>query len=619
MKWHFKPRLPYFVETGVTQRDQFRNDELDLSDAIVREAVQNSLDASLNGKQTRVSFRWLNGDSNLDSQYFGKLFEGQLDHAKFSGLEIDDINFESPSALIIEDFGTHGLTGSTDEWDEDNFSDFWRRHGRSHKSGKSRGRWGLGKLVYSSSSMLSAFFGVTVRQGDSVRHLMGQTVLDLHKYQGKDYPAHAFYSDMAGSTPEEETPIPINDQAFTDEFCDRFRLVREQTPGLSIVIPFPNPDLKPDTMIGVAIFNYFYPIITNQLILDFDGQEITSANIRELAHRHNKSKISDIDQLFDFIEQAHEMPEKDLLVLKDSWLDDTRLDENDFDPDDLSTIRERFAQGEMVGVRLPLEIKKKSDKSVIKTGFSVFVQRPHELSKGQDLYVRGGLTLPGEAKFGERKAFGTMIAEEEAISSFLGDAENPAHTKWIYRAEKLRKNYVAPEKKLRVIRNSVVNFYDLLVQAVEEEDEKALVNFFWADLPEAPGPASDKGTTPPTPDLTIVRKPKLLRLETIEDGFSVRGGPDADLDSFPIQCRIKVAYDIATGNPFRKYDPLDFDFTSKDSPHIAVTKKSVTLLQRKPNELVFEISDPKCQINVTGFDPNRDLQIKLRTLETAEV
>ncbi len=41
MQWHFFPQLARYVETGVTQRDQFRNDEVDLYDTIVREAVQN--------------------------------------------------------------------------------------------------------------------------------------------------------------------------------------------------------------------------------------------------------------------------------------------------------------------------------------------------------------------------------------------------------------------------------------------------------------------------------------------------------------------------------------------------------------------------------------------------
>ena len=143
MKWHFVPQPQNLVETEVTQRDQFRNDEVDLSDTIVREAVQNSLDAAIGDSQVRVNFRWINGSSGLHNGYLQELFDGHLEHAASAGIELDELDFENPSALIIEDFGTRGLTGSVDQKDDDNFTDFWRRHGRSHKTGRSRGRGGL--------------------------------------------------------------------------------------------------------------------------------------------------------------------------------------------------------------------------------------------------------------------------------------------------------------------------------------------------------------------------------------------------------------------------------------------------------------------------------------------
>ena len=78
MKWHFVPQPQNLVETEVTQRDQFRNDEVDLSDTIVREAVQNSLDAAIGDNQVRVNFRWVNGSSGLHNGYLQELFDGHL-------------------------------------------------------------------------------------------------------------------------------------------------------------------------------------------------------------------------------------------------------------------------------------------------------------------------------------------------------------------------------------------------------------------------------------------------------------------------------------------------------------------------------------------------------------
>lgn len=55
MKWRFSPIPSEFVETEITQRDHFNNDEVNLSETIVREAVQNSLDAARD-KTITVSF-----------------------------------------------------------------------------------------------------------------------------------------------------------------------------------------------------------------------------------------------------------------------------------------------------------------------------------------------------------------------------------------------------------------------------------------------------------------------------------------------------------------------------------------------------------------------------------
>lgn len=616
MEWHFFPQLARYVESGVTQRDQFRNDEVDLYDTIVREAVQNSLDATPNGNQTRVSFKWVSAEDGLDPGYVESLFETQIDHARSSGLELDEVNFSYPTALVIEDFGTWGLTGATHTKDEDNFSDFWRRHGKSHKTGTSRGRWGLGKLVYSSSSMLGAFFGLTVRENDSKRYLMGQTVLDLRIHEGKEYPPHAYFSEMQGDDIESQISIPTDNKDYIDTFCSNFQLLRKTEPGLSVVVPFPRKVLQPANMIGVSIVNYFYPILSGQLVLDFDDLTITAGNIRELAHQYAKGRIHDIDPLFDFIEEANKALKNDqVLTLKESWIDDVRLDEGDFEEEDLENIKGAFGEQKLVGIRLPLSIKTKPAKEILETEFFVFVKRPDDIDRGVDLYVRGGLTLPSESKFGERKAFGAMVANDEAISAFLGDAENPAHTKWTFNAEKLRKNYVAPGDRLRVIKNAVINFYDLLIQAEEDIDEKALAKYFFTEEPESLGKSEGKPDSTPdneTPD-DLKPNPRIARLVSIKDGFSIRKGPGAENADYPIRFQVKAAYDTASGNPFKKYNPLDFSFSRKAGLAIGATKDTVKLINGSDNELEFEVSGEQFQVDVTGFDANRDLLIKLKS------
>ena len=102
------------------------------------------------------------------------------------------LDLRQPSFLTIEDFGTTGLIGSYETRDDQNFNDFWRRVGRSHKASNKGGSWGLGKLVFPVSSDIRTFFGLTVRHDDPGRSLlMGQAILAGHKIDGVDHAEHS--------------------------------------------------------------------------------------------------------------------------------------------------------------------------------------------------------------------------------------------------------------------------------------------------------------------------------------------------------------------------------------------------------------------------------------------
>ncbi len=56
MEWYFRDISDDPSEKELTQQDQFNNDEVALAEALVRETIQNSTDASANGGQVRVRF-----------------------------------------------------------------------------------------------------------------------------------------------------------------------------------------------------------------------------------------------------------------------------------------------------------------------------------------------------------------------------------------------------------------------------------------------------------------------------------------------------------------------------------------------------------------------------------
>tara|TARA_B110000503_G_C7162954_1_gene420518 strand:+ start:229 stop:1560 length:1332 start_codon:yes stop_codon:yes gene_type:complete len=439
---------------------------------------------------------------------------------------------------------------------------------------------------------------------------MGQTVLNLRTVGDHQYPPHAFFADIEGEGDiYRELPVPLKDQGLVKAFGAQFSLERGVKTGLSVIIPFPNQNFHLDAMIGVAIVNYFYPLVTGQLVLQFDDVEINSDNIRQLAHEYASDSFQDIDTLFDFIEQSNTTDDDDLLTLRESWADDTKLDADDFEVKDLEIIRDKFVTGKLVGLRLPITLKDKADVEW-KSEFRVFMQRPPELIKGLDLYVRGGLTLPGESKFRERKALGAMIAEHESICSFLGDAENAAHTKWVSNAEKVRRNYRNPQARLQVIKNSVVDLYDLLAEVTEEIDELALISFFWSNEPEGKE-GKRKKKTPVVIPLPPKPRPEYFFISPVEGGFMVRSHKDANPDCFPRTVTINVAYDVASGNPFKKYSPLDFRFDKKGGIGVALTKGGSSVIERKENRIKVLVEKLPFKLMMSGFDPRRDIKVKL--------
>ena len=197
MELRFREIRPDEVEQELTQKDQFNTDTVPLAATLIRELIQNSTDArigSVDGPATiRISFK----SADPAKSEFWRATLGPLEpHLRASEIDVADLDLGLPRFLTIEDFGTTGLTGSFEERDDQNFSDFWRRVGRSHKASNKGGSWGLGKLVFPVSSEIRTFFGLTVRHNDPDRPLlMGQVILTSHRIDGVNRAAHGFFAE----------------------------------------------------------------------------------------------------------------------------------------------------------------------------------------------------------------------------------------------------------------------------------------------------------------------------------------------------------------------------------------------------------------------------------------
>ena len=79
--------------------------------------------------------------------------------------------------------------------------------------------------------------------------------------------------------------------------------------------------------------------------------------------------------------------------------------------------------------------------------------------------------------------------------------------------------------------------------------------------------------------------------------------------------RGEIAYRVRAGNPFRKHSPFDFDLMCEGD--IAVEADGVSLRPTSVNAFELVPSAAKFQISMKGFDPRRDLVVRVLDADDA--
>ncbi len=219
-QWIFRELRRGDKDRQPTQGEFFATDAIrSVAEALVRESIQNSLDAGLKapGEPVLVSFHLGTATTKAARRYF----EDGWKHFSAEGNGLDDVPKQEDACpfLTVEDFGTTGLVGDVSQWRhqpavKNPFYYFFRTEGRSGKGEEDRGRWGIGKYVFPRSSRINAFLALTVRSDDKQRLLMGQAVLKSHVV-GKNY----FTPDGDyGQDGQDGFVLPDDDSGLLDQF-----------------------------------------------------------------------------------------------------------------------------------------------------------------------------------------------------------------------------------------------------------------------------------------------------------------------------------------------------------------------------------------------------------------
>lgn len=621
-QWYFDTYRPQDKRRDPIQGEFFSSETIsDPGRALVREGIQNSLDAAIGNDPVLVRI-YVSGKENArQSRDVDKFFAGGWNHfhAPDNGLREVPGDSESCEFLVFEDFSTRGLTGDISEVprgkDHKNaFAHFFRADGISDKGEGDRGSWGVGKTVFQRSSRLNTMFGLTVRHDDRKTLLMGMSVLKGHQLERNDYKPDGWF----GLQRDDSMVMPLEDADTLDRFRKCFSLERGSESGLSIVVPWLDPDVTEDAIVRAVLRDYFYPILTGRLEVIIKTPSTEIAVTKDSLDKEICHLGGDLERdLRPLIDLARWSLTQDTTTIPKLENPDPRK-AMDWDerliPDELRPIlTKKLMSNERLAVRVPVNVRDKS-KPVQGSFFDVFMIRDGSDRSDRPVYVRGGLIIPDVKAPRTRGLTSLVIAVDRPLASFLGDSENPSHTQWQHDSSHFKGKYKSGPKDLKFVSDSVRHIVRLLTESESEEDRNLLADIFNlpdGELPQKKGGTKKKDDVTEKPNVKVTGK-RIFNISRQSGGFVVTAADTAEYGDIPPCVEIMAAYEVRRGNAFSRYIMQDFDL--KDA-EFQIDIKDVTLLSRSANRIRARLDSRDFRIALTGFDEKRDVRVKVTAEE----
>jgi len=471
-----------------------------LVEPLVREAIQNSLDATLDGQVTKVMFTLGQASAVNARPYFDSLRPHLAAITRSLPDGFPDQN-EAVRFLAIEDYNTRGLEGDptlrksvNPDGSKNHFFRFWHLVGQSSGDFKRRGSWGVGKVVFSNASRIRTFFGLTRRAGDDHAMLMGEAGLTIHMLEGQDE-VFDWYGHFAAHERRNDRyiPMPVGDGEAISAFARVFGLTRA-APGLSILVPYVRDDVKLDAIARAVIEQYFVPILAGKLevVVRNGGQPITitSATVDE-AVRHiqwsskGASTRDEIQKLLELARWQISLQLDDYVAL--APVDRPySFDQECFPHGSLQRLSDDFATGKRIAVRVPIRVRPKG-RDCATEDVRVVLEHDEHLRTSNAPHLRSGINISKMREQGGPGVRGLLIVgidetdTQGELDKLLQASEGPAHVNWEQRGEgydKARSLFDDAHKVLGLMRRLVRELVELLVTAPDAQDMRTLSVFF---------------------------------------------------------------------------------------------------------------------------------------------
>src|ERR1700722_4764375 len=450
--WQFRT-----IEDGQKAQNPTHREHLkELVESLVRETIQNSLDATLRPAEssgtpvTRVVFT-LGQVSKADIQQFTDGLWPHLSAA--SDILPDGLPIDNPQIpfLSIEDFGTRGLVGDPELFDENlpspingdkknHFYHFWHAVGQSPGEHKRRGSWGVGKVVFSNASAIRSFFGLTKFIGCNDPLLMGECGIRVHQIPGDSgrYEWYGHYAEHVTTHSGRSRPRPVTDTMTLQRFREVFHLSRRDESGLSLVIPFIRREFTVNELARSTIENYFYALAVGRLEVvirseatEFELSGATLAAAIAQIRWPAKGGLGEAEtrKLLELARWHQQLGIADFVNIK---IEGTSLKPEQWPGETLAQTTARYCNGEPVALRVMVRLNRldgqSSDDSV-----DVVLQRDDQLRKSNVVHMRAGITLPELREKSGAGVRGLLLvgldegSEQGLLDKLLQKSEGPAH------------------------------------------------------------------------------------------------------------------------------------------------------------------------------------------------
>lgn len=375
-QWHFNARRACDRMRDSANEAFYTAESLEnLSEAPVREGIQNSLDAALrsdwNIRQVRVRILLVPSAPLEVRRYLAELFRPARQHFErgLSLPNLDDLFGDNCGYLVFEDFGTRELTGDIDEWrleraEQNAFFSFFRAEGRSPKTGESLGRWGIGKQVFPTASGLHAMIGLTIRNESPSRVLMGSAVVRTHSVGGKDFQPDAWF----GCRDNPDNPVSaVTEADFIETFVRTLGLQRGNDPGLSVVVPSVDERVKVEDLRRGIVRNFFWPILLGELVVDLESPGQSWHIDAETLASHRSLLPANEAAVIEFAAWASTAKPFEIVNLPEgaATKPDWRATIDALLPEaKLAEIRKLLEENQRVGVKIPVRVRPRCDGGV---------------------------------------------------------------------------------------------------------------------------------------------------------------------------------------------------------------------------------------------------------------